>query len=84
MIVLMTGVPLDIKYHKRHTTNSKKNSMECQKSKELGQIAELKRGVKKSAAQQMYRACKSRAWLTVMLSFMYDTQLSAQEFWDNI
>ena len=32
----------------------------------------------------MDRACKSGAWLTVMPSFMDDTELLAEEFRDNI
>ena len=81
---LLTGDPLDIVEHQKHAINSQKSSKERQKSKELGQLADLKRGVNKSAAMQMDRACKSEAWLTVMPSFMDDTELSAQEFWVNI
>ena len=64
---LLTGDPLDIVEHQKHAINSQKSSKERQKSKELGQLADLKRGVNKSAAMQMDRACKSEAWLTVML-----------------
>ena len=57
----MTGVPLDINDHQRHATNSKKNSKERIKAKELGKFDELKRRVNKSAVQKMDRACKSVA-----------------------
>ena len=50
----------------------------------MGRLAELKRGVDKAAALQMDGTCKSGAWLTVMPSFMDDTELSAEEFWDII
>ena len=50
----------------------------------MGRLAELKRGVDKANALQMDRACKLGVWLTVMPSFMDDTELSAEEFRDNI
>ena len=74
---LLKGVPLDIMDHQRHAINSQKSSKERQKSKEQGQLAEIKRAVNKSDAQQMDRGCKSGASLTVMPSFMDDTELSA-------
>ena len=70
--------------HQKHATNSQKSSKELRKAKELVLLAELKRGVDKAAALQMDRAYKSGAWLTVMPSFMDDTDLSAEEFRDNI
>ena len=81
---LLTGDPLDIVAHQKHATNIQKISKERRKAKELGLLADLKRGVNKSAALQMDRVCKSGAWLTFMPSFMDDTELSAQEFRDNI
>ena len=48
---LMSGVPLDIKDHQRHATNSNKNYKEHRKAKELRQLAQLKQGVNNSASQ---------------------------------
>ena len=75
---LMTGEPIDIVAHQKHATNSQKISKERRKAKELGRLAELKLGVDKATALQMDHACKSGAWLTVMPSFMDDTELSAE------
>ena len=81
---LFTEDPLDILAHQKHSTNSQKSSKERLKAKRLGQLADLKPGINKNAAMQMDRACKSGAWLTVMPSFMDDTELSAQVFRDSI
>ena len=75
---LLTGVPLDIRDHQRHVINSQKSQKQRQKAKKLGLLAEPKRELNKRAAQQMDRACKSGAWLTVMPGFMDDTELPAQ------
>ena len=80
----MTGEPIDIVAHQKHATDSQKSSKERRKAQELSRLAELKRGVDKATALHMDRACKSGAWLTVMPSFMDDTELLAEEFWDNI
>ena len=53
---LLTGELLYIKAHQQHATNGKKNSKERQKARELGQFAQLKKGVNNSAAQQMERS----------------------------
>ena len=52
----MTGDPLDIVAHQKHTTNCQKSSKERRKVKELSQLADLKRGVNKNVALQMDRA----------------------------
>ena len=81
---LLTGEPIDIVAHQKHATDSQKSSKERRKAKDLGRLDELKQGVDKAAALQMDRACKSGVWITVMLSFMDDMELSAEEFRDNI
>ena len=73
---LLTGEPTDIVAHQKHTTNCQKISKERQKAKELGRLADIKRGVNKDATLQMDHTCKSGAWLTVMPSFMDNTELS--------
>ena len=81
---LMTGEPINIVAHQKHATDSQKSSKEHRKAQELSRLAELKIGVDKATALQMDWACKSGAWLTVMPRFMDETELSAEEFWDNI
>ena len=80
----MKGEPLDIKSHQRHGINGNRDAKELRNSRELIQLSQIKRGVNKSSAQQMDQTCKSGASLTLMSSFMDDTELSSQEFRYNV
>ena len=48
--ILLTGEPIDIVAHQKYANNSQKSSKERQKAKELGSLADLKRGFDKVAA----------------------------------
>ena len=82
--ILLTWAPLDIKEHQRHAANGKKESKARHNKKELNKLTKLKREVGRNAARQMYRACKSGSWMTVMPSFLDETELLSQEFRDNV
>ena len=56
---VLTGEPIDIVAYQKHATNSQKSSKEPRKAKELGRLAELKRGVDKATVLQMGRACRT-------------------------
>ena len=81
---LLTGAPVDILSHQRQAANGKKYVNESQKAKYLNKLDQLKWGVNRNSARQMDRACKSGAWLIVNPIFLVDTDLSEQEFRDNV